>query len=64
MDNPLNVGDLVTLKQSDWNRLGVVTVVDMSHLGIDKAFVEVLWLGHPYRHLERASNLEVVYASR
>ena len=60
----MQIGDLVTLKQSDWNRLGGITVVDMSHLGIDKAFVEVLWLGHPHRHLERASNLEVVYASR
>ena len=60
MDNSLNIGDLVMLKDCTWNYLGVVTLVDMSHLGIDTAFVEVLWLGHHHRHLERASNLEVV----
>ena len=64
MDNTLNIGDLVMLKQGDWGRLGVVTLVDMSHLGIDKAFVEVLWLGYHHRHLERANNLEVLNEKR
>jgi hypothetical protein len=60
MDNSLKIGDLVMLKDCTWNYLGVITLVDMSHLGIDTAFVEVLWLGHPHRHLERATNLEVI----
>ena len=64
MDNSIKIGDLVVLKDCTWNYLGVVTLVDMIHFGIDPAFVEVLWIGHPHRHLERASNLEVVNGKR
>ena len=60
----LKIGDLVKLKHKQWNHIGVVTEIEMKHKGIDPSFVEVMWLGFHFRHLERIENLEVVNEKR
>ena len=56
----IKVGDLVKLREGSWKCIGIVTQVNMIDKGVDPEFVEVMWIGYHFRHLESRDKLVVL----